>query len=344
MAQKPNATIIDVANAAGVSVSTVSRILNGKPDVAPATRARVLEVIEEVGWVPHAQAKRLKEGQSRTIALLDPVNVSGDQAVNQVHLDFMIGAANAAATNSYFLNVLTAPVTEDALTDLYRGAQVDGVIFMEVYLEDWRVETAKAAGLPFVMIGRQRDNAGSSFLDLDFAAAAEGAVQYLADLGHRKVAFLGFPERLRNQGHGPAVRGWEGFHRATTRLHLHAVDRESEYSAGAMEDATHEVLDAHPDVTAIVALTDAPLVGVFNALRERDVLVPETVSVVGIAVDRIAELLTPRLTAFRFPSYDMGYQAVSMLVEQLQTEGDGPHQVVLPPELIVRESAGPAPT
>lgn len=343
MVSKGNATIIDVARAAGVSISTVSRILNGKPDVAPATRARVLEVIDEVGWVPHAQAKRLKEGQSRTIALLDPVNVSGDQAVNQVHLDFMIGAANAAATSSYFLNVLTAPVTEDALTDLYRGAHVDGVIFMEVYLEDWRVETAKAAGLPFVMIGRQRDNAGSSFLDLDFAAAAENAVQHLADLGHRNVVFLGFPERLRNQGHGPAVRGWEGYHRATERLHISAIERECEYSSAAMEDATHEVLDAHPEATAIIALTDAPLVGVFNALRVRDVPIPAAVSVVGIAVDRIAELLTPSLTAFRFPSYDMGYQAASMLVEQLQSDEDSPRQVVLPPELVIRESAGPAP-
>lgn len=342
MASKGNATIIDVAREAGVSVSTVSRILNGKPDVADATRERVLEVIDDLGWVPHAQAKRLKEGLSRTIALLDPVNVSGDQAVNQVHLDFMIGAANAAAAGSYFLNVITAPVTEEALTDLYRGSHVDGVIFMEVAMSDWRVESAIRAGLPFVMIGRQDDNTGLSFLDLDFAAAAAAAVDHLAGLGHRRIALVSFPRRLREQGHGPAVRGWEGYHAAAERLGIRPVEYESEYSVSAMEDVTHELLDAHPDVTGIIALTDAPLVGVFNALRERDISVPDEVSVVGIAVDRIAELLTPMLTAVRFPSYDMGFRAVSMLVERLQSDDDEPSQVILPPELVIRDSAGPA--
>jgi DNA-binding LacI/PurR family transcriptional regulator len=341
MTPRPASTIVDVAREAGVSVSTVSRILNGKPDVAQETRDHVLGVIKELGWVPHSQAKRLKEGGSQTVALLDPVNLSGDQPINQVHLDFMIGAANAAGQENYFFNVLTAPITEETLVDLYRAVQVDGVILMEVYLEDWRVELAHRIGFPFVMIGRQTENEGVSFVDLDIDAATQTAFDHLADLGHRHVAFMGFPESLRLQGHGPAVRGWAGYQAAVARVGIEPVDCQCGYTLAEMESATHRLLDDHPEITAIVALTDAPLAGVFSALRQRGRKIPDDVSVVGMAVDRIAELLSPRLTAVRFPSYDIGFQATSMLIRQLRSGPDEVEQVVLAPELIVRDSSGP---
>jgi DNA-binding LacI/PurR family transcriptional regulator len=341
MTPRPASTIVDVAREAGVSVSTVSRILNDKPDVAQETRDRVLGVIKELGWVPHSQAKRLKEGGSQTVALLDPVNLSGDQPINQVHLDFMIGAANAAGQENYFFNVLTAPITEETLVDLYRSVQVDGVILMEVYLDDWRVELARRIGFPFVMIGRQTENVGVGFIDLDIDAATQAAFDHLANLGHRNIAFMGFPEWLRLTGHGPAVRGWTGYQAAVDRLGLEPIACECGYTLSEMEAAADRLLDKYPGITAIVALTDAPLAGVFSALRRRGREIPDDVSVVGMAVDRIAELLTPRLTAVRFPSYDIGFQATSMLIRQLGSGPNAPEQVVLAPELVVRDSSGP---
>jgi DNA-binding LacI/PurR family transcriptional regulator len=102
-------TIEDVARAAGVSVSTVSRILNGKQDVAAATRERVQRVIEDMGYSPHAQASRLRAGKSRSIALSFPLKYPGNIPYNPLDMDFIVGAAAAAGDHDYFFNLLTTP-------------------------------------------------------------------------------------------------------------------------------------------------------------------------------------------------------------------------------------------
>jgi LacI family transcriptional regulator, galactose operon repressor len=162
-------TIADVAKMAGVSVSTVSRILNNKPDVSPATRDRVLGIIQELGYRPHVQAQSLAGGRSRTIALSFPARHAG---FTQLELDFFIGAAQAAAERDYFFNLMTSPMTHDDLLNVYRNAYTDGVILMQICIQDWRVEMLRDYGYPFLMIGRCADNSGLSYIDLDFEAAA----------------------------------------------------------------------------------------------------------------------------------------------------------------------------
>src|SRR5258708_29925324 len=112
-------TITDVAKAAGVSVSTVSRILNGKQDVAKATRERVLEVIEQLGYAPHDQAQRLRGGKTRNLALLFPLKYPGNVPYNPLDTDFIVAAAAAAGEKDFFLNLLTTPVTKQSLLNLY---------------------------------------------------------------------------------------------------------------------------------------------------------------------------------------------------------------------------------
>lgn len=337
---RTSATIVDVAREAGVSVSTVSRIVNGKPDVAEETRERVLDVIKTLRYVPHTQAKRLKLGESRTVAMLDPVNTSDREPISAVHLDFMIGAAHAAGERDYLFNVMAIPITPETMVDLYRGVQIDGAILMEVYLEDWRVEVARDNGFPFVMIGRQEVNSGITFLDLDIETAVHQAYDHLATLGHEQIGFIAYPDDLRTRGHGPAVRAWQGFLRATESLGISRVSIEAPHTISGMNQATAQLLDRHGDLTAIVAPTDAPVAGIFSALRERELSVPGDISVVGLAVDRIAELLAPRLTAVRFPSYEMGHQATNILIDELEGLAPGAQQVLMTPELVERDSTG----
>ena len=344
MTSKSEITIADVARAAGVSVSTVSRILNDRPDVSEATRRQVTKVIAELGFEPHAHARRLAAGQSRTIALLDPVNRSGGQPqqIDQLHLDFMVGAASAASEANYFFNVLTNFSGERKLLSLYRSAQVDGVLLMEVYQNDPRVALLRQQGFPFVMIGRCADDDELSYVELDLEGAAQLAFDHLVGLGHTRIGFIGFDADLQNQGYGPAVRAWAGYQAALAKHGLSPAHRETPYRAQDMGDATLSLLAERPDLTAIVGMADAAMIGVFNALRQSGRRIPEDISVVGLAVDRLAELMTPALTAIRFPSFEMGHEAAAVLIRQLQDEAAAPEQKLVPLEIVQRGSSGPA--
>src|SRR5664279_3462510 len=203
-------TIADVAKAAGVSVSTVSRILNSKQDVAATTRAHVQQVIQELGYSPQVHAQRLRAGKTRNIALVFPLKYPGNTPFNPLDMDFIVGAA-AAGNQEFFFSLLTSAVTKQSLLNLYRGAQVDGLVLMQIHVQDWRVDLLRQHGFPFTMIGHCDDNTGLTYIDLDFQAAVNVAFDHLARLGHQRIGFLGHPADLRASGYGPAVRSWRGY-------------------------------------------------------------------------------------------------------------------------------------
>lgn len=343
MANPNDVTIADVARVASVSRSTVSRILNGKPDVSPETRQRVQRVIAEMGFRPHALAKRLATGKSHTIALLHPFERPSPRSIRRISLlqEFIIGAAIAAEEQGYFLNIVTSPVTPDHLLDLYRGVQVDGVVLMEIFLHDWRVEALCKSGHPFVMIGRRADNDGLSYVDVDFDSAIRAICDHLIDLGHRQIGFLGFPDSLRQAGYGPAYRTHASYVQAMNRHGLPPIYREVNFNVDDGSEATLALLDEYPSLTAIIPGGVLPGV-VINALRQRGYRVPEDFSVAGLTGDSFAETVTPPLTAVNFPSFEMGYQATSILIKKLEQTPVSANQVLLSPPLTVRESTGPA--
>src|SRR5258708_10011308 len=177
--EKENAadlTIDDIARLAGVSVSTVSRILNDKPDVARATRQRVKQVIDDLGFSPHSLAQRLAFRRTRSIALVYPLADMEGRADVAI---FIRKAAFAAEAENYLFSLAAAPPTESRLLSLYRSAQVEAGILMEIHMDDWRVEVLKQNGYPFVMIGRCADNTDLSFIDFDFEAAIVMPVHHL---------------------------------------------------------------------------------------------------------------------------------------------------------------------
>lgn len=333
-------TIADVARAAGVSVSTVSRILNGKPDVAARTRRRVQQVIEKLGYTPHAQAQRLAAGRSRTIALLFPLR---HKSFTHLELDFVVGAAAAASEESFFFNLITEPVTESSLLGLYRSAQVDGVILMQIHLQDWRVDFLRDGHYPFVMIGRCADNAGLSFLDLDFEGAVMTAFDYLVELEHRHIALLNSSALMRQQNFGPAVRSLAGFQKATEKHGLPFLYREVDATVAHMFETTLQLLDERPQLSAIFSTYGPNSVGIIQALGQRGYTAPDGFSIIAIATDQIAQLMTPTLTTIDFPTSLIGYQAAKILIGKLKQEPIIDDQIVLPPKLIVRQSTGPAP-
>ena len=334
-------TIVDVAREAGVSTQTVSRVINNKDNVTAKTRQRVLDAIETLGFTPHTTAQRLRVGNANAIAVLYPLDFPDEDPVNQLQLEFAVGAAAAAGSENYFCNLLTNPITESMLLGLYRSAQIDGVILMEIHDEDWRVDRLREHDYPFVMIGRCADNTGLSFVELDLEAAIVKAFDHLAELGHTQIGLLTFSDYLRERGYGPAACVWQGYERATDKHGLDELYRGVHFSTQSMYAATFELLEEQPELTAIVSATDAPTGSVVNALLEVGRVVPDDISIVGLATDSIARIISPPLTAITFPAYDMGFQAATILIKKLKGEVVDDQQVMVEPELVIRGSTAP---
>src|SRR5450432_19432 len=331
-------TITDVAKASGVSVSTVSRILNGKQDVAKATREHVLQVIDELGYAPHAQAQSLRAGKTRNLGLLFPLKDPGNVPYNSLDIEFIVSAAAAAEKQNFFFILLTASVTEQSLLNLYRSAQIDGLVLMQVYSEDWRVDLLRKNGYPFVMIGHTENNEGLSFIDLDFKGAVIAAFEPLIQQGHRQIAFISLPNKMRQEGYGPALRTWEGYQRIIEQYHIPAIYREVNFGRQEAFDATLALLDEVHDLSAIITTHADGALSIIQALNERGMRIPDDCSVIALTANRMAELTTPTLTNLDFPAHDMGDRAVDMLLRMLRNELTEPEQVLIPPKLILRNS------
>src|SRR5215204_2272646 len=146
-------TIADVAKAAGVSVPTVSRILNNKEYVAEETRQRVHEAIRTLGYTPHANARRLRGAATMTLALHHPIE-SPRQLSSVIETSYFTGAAEAAIEKDYFINFLVSQLTPEMLLNMYRSNQIDGIILLQICVDDWRVNLLRENNYPFVKIGR----------------------------------------------------------------------------------------------------------------------------------------------------------------------------------------------
>ncbi len=336
-------TIADVAKAARVSVPTVSRILNNKEYVADETRDRVNQTIKQLGYVPHIQARRLRGGESRTLALHYPVE-SPHLLSGVAEASYITGAAAAAAAQEYYLNFLISQLTPHSLVNMYRSNQVDGMILLQVSLDDWRVNLLREYDYPFVMIGRCRDLNGLSFIDLDFETAMTMALDYLVSLGHREIGFLAYPQNWRAAGLGPAVHTLDGYDSALQEHGLAAHYREiTLHEVEEAFAATLGLLEENPRITAIVTVNHLAAAGSIKAFTSKGYRVPEDRSVMAIAFGEIANGITPSLTALEWSSYQVSYQATLMMVDALKHEEPPAKQILVAPELMIRESTKAAP-
>lgn len=330
----PTITIADVAREANVSVSTVSRILNGKPDVATATRQRVEQIIEKLGYAPLASAQSLAAGKSRTLGLLFTVEHA---AMTQLEVDFFVGAAEAAEAQNYFMTLVTRPVDETRLLNLYRAGQVDGTILMQVRLDDWRVQQLQCRGYPFVLIGRTAQTDHLSYVDLNFEAAIDLAFTYLSQLGHRRIGFVARPAAMREQGIGAAVRSLQSYRRACEQHGVEEMFCEPSLNADSIYGETLRLFQQH-NPTAVIAANGPAVMPIMQAAAAAGRRVPDDLALVAITTNRVANLLSPSPTTINFPTDRIGYLAARMLIRQLETPNTPAEQILLAPELLPRDT------
>ena len=332
-------TIADVAKVAGVSVPTVSRILNNKEYVAEETRERVHEVIRTLGYIPHSQARRLRGGATMTLALHHPIESPNDLS-SIIETSYFTGTAEAASEKQYFINFLISQLTPEALLNMYRSNQIDGIILLQVRLDDWRVNLLRENNYPFVMIGRCADVEGLDFIDLDFEKAIMLAFGHLVELGHRNIGFLTYPQSWRKNGIGPAVRSFDGYKLALSEYGLADNYREiGLYSVDEGYEATNELLQKNPDLTAIVTVSHLTAAGSIKALVRHGRNVPQDCSVMAIGFGgNFADVVTPSLTTLEWSPYEVSYQATILMTEKLADDQFPGKQILIPPKLVIRES------
>lgn len=334
---KKNATIRDVARAADVSVATVSRILNNKPDVSEETRLKVLEVIDELGYARSLQWKQITSGKTRVVTLHYPYKGA---VSNQLSLHFITGATTACEEHNYSLHLVTQSLDENSLLDFYRTNQCDGMILMEIRMDDWRVKLLRQHNLPFIMIGRCENNDGVSFVDFDFESAVTVAVDHLIDLGHQNIGFISVVPSPEHNHYGPTIRASEGYEKVCAQYSIPKLYGEADSGLENVKFATLHLMEKHPEITAFVSVFDTAVAGIFSAVRSLGLRIPDDISVVGLADEQGAELSSPSLTALQFPALSMGYDAANIMINELERSTKINKQILVGPKLVIRSSTG----
>ncbi len=280
-------------------------------------------------------------GGTRTLGLVYPPAGRGRDYTG-MQLAFVGGVAESATTYDYDLLLSPAERAGDAsFQRMVDGGRVDGVIVMEIKLEDDRVEYLARSGFPFVTIGRNSRAEETSWVDLDFAGLARGCVYHLADLGHRRIAFVNRSEQLFRSGYGFAHLGLEGYTKAMAEQVLtpHAYLCDDEVTAG--EAVLERILLDDPATTSLVTMNEAALEGLYRGLTRHGRRVPRDFSVVGVAAGRWAEQVDPQLTAAEIPAKEMSRVAVELMMRRLDEPEAPPRHVLLKPLISLRESTGP---
>ncbi|MGW0330937.1 LacI family DNA-binding transcriptional regulator [Streptomyces sp. NPDC003011] len=259
-----------------------------------------------------------------------------------MQLTFIGGVAEAAGTHDYDVLLSPADRADDpSFRRMVDGTRVDGVILMEIRLEDDRVEHLARAGFPYVTIGRNSRAEETGWVDLDFAGLARGCVYHLADLGHRRIAFVNRSEELFRSGYGFAHLGLEGYTKAMAEQVLTPRPYHCGDDVAAGEAVLERILLDDPATTSLVTMNEAALEGLYRGLTRHGRRVPRDFSVVGVAAGRWAEGVDPQLTAAEIPAKEMSRVAVDLMMRRLTAPGSPPRHVLLKPLISLRASTGP---
>ena len=262
-------TIVDIAKASWCSITTVSRILNNKPDVAEETRQRVLQLIEEQGFTPQLAWQQLRSGKSHFIALHYP------QDFNPPAQNIITSAAMSCEDAGYSLNLIVNSLSDNELLSIFRSGQADGIILLEILTHDRRVKLLQEHDLPFVMVGRCADNTGLSYVDIDIGKGVADAIQYLTALGHRQIGFITLAPVLQEKEYGYATWALQGYEKACQQFGLPVLWRTVDLKNDNTETVVLNLLTDHPGMTAIVVPQEIGVPGLLKAIQASGLRVPE---------------------------------------------------------------------
>ncbi len=335
------ATIKDIAKQAGVSVTTVSRALNGYDDVNEVTRKKIKRIAEELSYSPNAVARSLVSKKTRTIGLIiSDINRAG--AKDAFAYEVLCGINDRAGDLNYDLLLFSTSPTkqiEKSYTTLCKERNVEGAIISGLRLDDpYLHEVIDQNAFPCVLIDIPRTGDNVGHITSDSRVGASMAVRHLLEGGHRRIAMI--------NGHDQASvskERYEGYKDALREAGLE-VREDSVYDGFFTEDggaeAMYQILIRHPDVTAVFCASDLMALGAMRTLEKLGRKVPDDMSVIGFDDITISAYCSPKLTTIRQDKYELGYQGAQLLIDMLEQRTDN-RKILLNNQLIVRESTRP---
>jgi LacI family gluconate utilization system Gnt-I transcriptional repressor len=324
--------IEDVAAHAGLSAITVSRALRSPEKVAPETRARIMEAVEALGYIPNLAASSLASRRSGIIAVVVPT------IANSVFADTVQGLSDTMTGRGFQLLLgqsAYSAETERALLAAIVGRQPDGIVLTGVARDPATRLLLERAGVPVVETWDLTPDPVDLLVGFSNEAAGRAMAEYLLAKGRRRLAFVGGAD------HRAAARraGFEAAIRAAGLAHVAAAIREGPISYGAGRRGLDAVLAEAPDTDAVFFATDVLAVGGLLECRKLGIRVPERIAIAGLGDLEISAELQPALTTVRIPSYEIGRSAAALLLARIGGEEVASTALDLGFEIIERESA-----
>ena len=329
--------IKQIAKAAGVSVATVSRVINHPDNVAPATREKIQKVMEEFEYKPNWFAQGLNFNTTKTIGIVVP------HIRNSVYMEIAQGVQDVALQKDYITfigNGEMNPNNEKEFLDHFEKRRVDGVIVMFSSLDQGELKKLQEKGTPVVLIGVNKEVTGFNMVEVDGTIAASNMVKHLLSCGHRKIEFLyGADPKLEND------HMIEGYKKALIESGQNVEDLEPIQVKNSIEGGylgAKKLLDRKlPD--AIYASNDNIAYGVIDALKDAGIKVPEDVAVVGFGNYRMSNMVEPKLTTTSVEFHKMGVYGARLLFDMIEGGGGDSSKtttITLQTKIKVRKSCG----
>lgn len=333
-------TLEEIGKLAGVSRSTVSRVVNGDAHVRDQVREHVWHVVHENGYQPHAAARSLVTHRTRIIGVIIPEDLT--KLFTDLFFPLLLrGVTETCNARDYYLmlSLFNGPAGQSEMhRRVVRGGHLDGAIVASTRLDDPLILRLLQDQVPFVLVGRHPDQR-VNYVDVDNVSAARMAVEHLIRLGHVRIAAITGPLNTLQ-----AQDRLTGYRQALEAHHLpldEALVVEGDFTEVAGFTGVQQLLPASP--SAIFVASDTMAIGALKALRQAGLRVPADMALVGFDDVPIASAIEPALTTVRQPIERLGSMAADLLLTLIENHSDqqpSVNRIVLPAELVVRDSCG----
>ncbi|MGP4082941.1 catabolite control protein A [Pseudalkalibacillus sp. R45] len=329
-----NITIYDVAREAGVSMATVSRVVNGNPNVKPATRKKVLDAIERLGYRPNAVARGLASKKTTTVGVIIP-DIS-----SIFFAELARGIEDIATMYNYNIILCNSDQNKEKeihLLNTLLGKQVDGIVFMGGTITDEHVEEFKRSPVPIVLAATVSSDGEIPTVNINYQEAVYDAIKLLIERGNEKVAMVSGP--LEDPINGQYK--FSGYRRALEEAGLEINDdyvHVGDYTYDSGLEAVDKFINLDDKPNAVFVGTDEMALGVIHGAQDNGLNIPKDLEVIGFDNTRLASMVRPTLTTVVQPMYDIGAVAMRLLTKFMNNENVEDRKVILPHRIQLRDS------
>ncbi|MEK3766787.1 catabolite control protein A [Solibacillus sp. FSL K6-4121] len=328
-------TIYDVAREANVSMATVSRVVNGNQNVKPATRKKVLEVIERLEYRPNAVARGLASKKTTSVGVIIP-DIS-----NNLNAELARGIEDIATMYRYNIILANSDQNEEkelTLLDTMLGKQVDGIVMMSEEVTETLQRAVEACPVPIVLAGSISSTEKVASVNIDYYKAALEAVQMLIDNGHTRIAFVSGPLQYTVNGERKLAAYKDALQKANIAIdEVLIVAGDGSYDDGLESWVNLSELENPP--TAIFVGNDELAIGLVHGIQDSGKMVPEDVEIISFENSKLARMVRPQLTSVVLPLYDIGAVAMRLLTKYMNKEEVDDQHVILPHRIEQRDSS-----